>query len=282
MWLGAVLAVIGALVYGVSDYYGAVAATRLRLIPATAVGYFVATIVIAVALIAVGGTWSWAAVGWSALAALSAIGGMLAFFAAMVVGPVSLVSPFIAVLESAVPVVFGVVLGVEFTPLTWLAVAMAIAAGLLMSVKPHPELGRLGLKVVGLSFLSGLGLGLAIVFLDRAPADAGLVPAFIDTAGSFVVMLVLALATWREFRAAVTALRPTWPAVVSGALVAGANALIVLALQHGDLVVVGVLISLYPLSTLLLARVLDKERLGILQLLGVCCALIASALFAAG
>jgi drug/metabolite transporter (DMT)-like permease len=48
------------------------------------------------------------------------------------------------------------------------------------------------------------------------------------------------------------------------------------ALQSGNLAVVSVLIALYPLATIVLARIVMRERVSRLQLGGVALALVAS------
>ena len=284
MLVGAVLAFASALVYGVSDYSAAVSTRRLGLVAATTATYVVATVAAGAGLLVVGGAWSWPAAGWSAAAAVATIGGLLAFYAAMAIGPMTLVSPLIALLEAAVPVVVGAVLGERFAWLGWVAVGLALVAGILMSISPDADRGRLGPRTLGLSLVAGAGLGASVVLLDRVPEGAGLVPAFVDVAGGLVVLAVLVVATWRTTGPALAGMRGRGLAVplTAGVCLAGANVLLVLALQRGDLAVVGVLVSLYALSTIALARLLDHERPSAAQLAGIGAALVASALFALG
>ena len=68
------------------------------------------------------------------------------------------------------------------------------------------------------------------------------------------------------------------PAIWAGALEALASVLLILALRRGPLAVAGVLASLYPVSTVLLAAMLLRERLLRVQWVGVGLALIAVAL----
>jgi drug/metabolite transporter (DMT)-like permease len=76
-------------------------------------------------------------------------------------------------------------------------------------------------------------------------------------------------------------------AVVSLAMVCGiidmaANALYLLAARQGPLSIVVTLSSLYPASTVLLARVVLGERLNLWQISGVGCALAAVVLIVRG
>jgi len=66
-------------------------------------------------------------------------------------------------------------------------------------------------------------------------------------------------------------------ALAAGVLLAAANAGILAALQTGSLAIVSVLVGLYPLATLLLARIVGGERMTRLQLTGAGLAIAASA-----
>ena len=66
--------------------------------------------------------------------------------------------------------------------------------------------------------------------------------------------------------------------VLSGLLDSAGNALFIAATRHGRLDVAAVLSSLYPASTVILARVLLKERISKWQGLGIVGALASVAL----
>ena len=79
-----------------------------------------------------------------------------------------------------------------------------------------------------------------------------------------------------------------WPprivtlAVVGGALDMLANAVYVLAARRGALSIVVTLVSLYPASTVMLARVFLRERVGPVQMVGIVLALAAVVLIVGG
>ena len=63
---------------------------------------------------------------------------------------------------------------------------------------------------------------------------------------------------------------------VAGALLGIGNILLVIALHAGNLAVVAVLVSLYPLATVLLAWAVLKERISLIQFAGVALAITAA------
>lgn len=70
--------------------------------------------------------------------------------------------------------------------------------------------------------------------------------------------------------------------IAAGAVDVGANALYLEATRHGLLSLVAVLASLYPASTVVLARVLLKERFTAAQMAGMACAAAGVACIAFG
>ena len=75
--------------------------------------------------------------------------------------------------------------------------------------------------------------------------------------------------------------RVLWPVVLSGLLDSAGNALFIAATRHGRLDVAAILSSLYPASTVILARVLLQERMSIRQVVGIVGALVSVALVSA-
>jgi drug/metabolite transporter (DMT)-like permease len=63
--------------------------------------------------------------------------------------------------------------------------------------------------------------------------------------------------------------------VLAGVLDMAANALFLVATQQGQLAITGVLASLYPVSTVILAQVVLRERLVTAQLAGLATAAVA-------
>jgi drug/metabolite transporter (DMT)-like permease len=303
-----VLLALGAsLAYGVSDFAGAVAARRLRVLPATTLTYALALVTLAVLLPLVGGAWSASVVAWGSAAGVAAVVGFITFYGALAAGPISLAAPLIAVLGSLVPVAVAIAQGEQLPPLAWGAVALAIIGAGLISVVPRGDSPRLRPRTVVLSLVAGATLGLSIVFLDKAPADSGITSAFVEIAVGVVILLALMVlgraGRWGRRATAVLdpvaspadtgeAAQAAVPAAASnnrralvlgaaaGVLLGLANAGLVLALLGGSLAVVSVLIGLYPAATILLARVVHGERVTLVQLVGILVAIGASLLLA--
>ncbi len=290
MALAVILALGAALSYGVSDFLGGTAATRLRVIPTTLISYGAGTVAYAVIVLITGGQWSAEVVFWGGLAGIGAVVGFVTFYAAMAVGPMSLVSPLVAVVSSSIPVAAAVALGERLSAWAWLGVVVALVAALLISSQPRTGGRRLSMRAAVLSLVSAVSLGSAVIALDRAPIESASISGLVEI-GLGVVLLGLVWLVGRliapvgrmlanlggPVTGAGTAPRNVAVAASAGVLLALANAALIAALQSGSLAIVSVLVGLYPIATLLMARVLGGERITPVQLTGAALAVAASA-----
>ena len=127
------------------------------------------------------------------------------------------------------------------------------------------------------ALFSGLGFGLFFVFIYRASEDAGHWPLVSARAVSVVMFVMIAIATS-------TSILPErgsrLPVVVAGLLDATAAIFFVMSTRVGLLSVGAVLAALYPVVTVVLARLVTKERIRRQQMTGLGLALVAVALLA--
>jgi len=295
MILSVVLALIGSVFYGVSDFFGGLSTRRIRVVPATTIIHIFATISLLVAMLFVPVRFESGAFLWGTMAGVGAIVGLLAFYAALADGPMSLVAPLIAVVGAVVPVAFAVFTGEQLPAQAWIAIVIALISALLVSITRSDAVMRIRPRTVVVGVVSGIGLGSGLIALDRAPESAGLATSVVQILVGLAVMLVLLAAVavskpLQRFFArfdhqpeggpAVSVSRARVLAAVGGVLVGASNACVLFALQAGSLAVVSVLVSLYPLSTIVLARFTLHEKVSRVQLMGMVLALVASVMLA--
>jgi uncharacterized membrane protein len=285
-----------AVLYGASDFFGASATRRHHLITATTVNYAFALVLVAAALPFFGGSWTSRGNLAGAIAGALAVLGLIAFYGVLAIGPMSLLSPLIALIQSAVPVAIAASTGQGLTVVAWIAVVVAVVAILLLSPPPRPGRDRISARGAALALFSGLTLGGSLVALDAAPHDSGVVPAFWEIAVGLAILCVFLLLVRRlRGRAAwlsllepdagtartITARRAWIEAAAAGLLAGVADIFVVTGLHIGNLAVVAVLVALYPVLTVILAATVLKERMKPLQFVGIGLAIGASLLFTA-
>lgn len=246
------------------------------------VSYPVAMVLLAVLAAVVGGEISGGALLWGALCGISQAFGVWWFYAALGSGPISVVSPLTAVLVAGLPVGVGVALGERPGVLAAVGVVVALAAVVLVSresttdeVATHPFTTKVAWLTVG----AGLAFGLNFVLIDQAPAESRLWPlVFARIAATVLVVVIAALSGHMHVPTGV----PFRLAVLAGVLDTVANVAMLLALQASLLSLAGVLMSLYPAATVLLAIVVLRERVNRWQGVGMALALAAVAMIAGG
>jgi drug/metabolite transporter (DMT)-like permease len=126
--------------------------------------------------------------------------------------------------------------------------------------------------------VSGVAIGLFLLSLAQTRPEAGMWPILVSRSTSVTLFGLAALVTHRSVRLPGVTLLTLFCGVIDMT----ANALYLVAARVGPLSVVVTLASLYPASTVLLARVVLGERLNLRQVAGVACALAAIALIVGG
>jgi drug/metabolite transporter (DMT)-like permease len=269
-----------ALVYGFADFFGAVASKTLRSIVVTAVASLAGLILLLASSIWLGADYSIGAIQWGITAGLASAIAMSCLYAALAIGPISIVSPLTAVISAIVPAIVGVTQGDKFSWFGWLAIGLILVATVLVGFVPGEAVrlpSRLGL-LLGLA--AGTFIGIVLVCLDQTPADSGVAPIILlRTVGTIILGISSFIVVGRAKRQASSQnlsleKKPVsvrvWAAVVlAGLFDSMANIFFILGSRSGALTVVSVLTALYPVGTILLARLVLKERIAATQSLGI-------------
>jgi drug/metabolite transporter (DMT)-like permease len=132
---------------------------------------------------------------------------------------------------------------------------------------------------VGLGLAAGAGFGMFFVGLNEAGSGTDLWPIVVSQAAALVTVTGLATAT-RDLGLPSAGARQL--SLLTGTISAAGTTAFFLATHHGLLAITAVITSLYPATTILLARVLSGERLTALRIIGLGLAAASVALIAAG
>ena len=211
---------------------------------------------------------------WGLAAGAAGGAGLACLYKALAIGKMGLTAPLSAVITALVPLAFS--FGTQGLPRRGqlFGFVMAVVSIWLIARQSGAANGSAGL---GLAVAAGVGFGGFLLFIKFAGAQAVFCPLAAARTASLILMIAIIAAGRGEWRLARGTL---WYVLLAGVLDSGANALYVAATQRGRLDVAAVLSSLYPASTVLLARVVLKERLSRLQSAGIATALVAVALIA--
>ncbi|MEV0078045.1 DMT family transporter [Nocardia neocaledoniensis] len=285
--ISVLLALVAATGYGVSDFFGGIAARRVTALRVVVVSYPFSVLLVLLIAPLVGGHADLASMLWGLAAGVASGLAVWWFYAALADGPMAVVSPVTAVLVAGIPVIAGFFLGERPGPLAVLGIALALVAVVLVSREAPDEtteeiIGgrelRFTRRVALLTIGSGAAFGFAFYFLHETSPDAGLWPLLGQRAAATAVVWTSALAAG-QFRGLHG--EPLRLALAIGVLDVIANAALLYAFHGSMLSVVSVIGSLYPAATVLLAMVLLGERIGPTQKVGMVLALAAVGMIAA-
>ncbi len=246
------------------------------------VSYPIALVLLLGLAAVVGGEISHEAVFWGGLCGVSQAFGIWWFYAALGAGPISVVSPLTAILVAAIPVGVGLALGERPGALAAVGIVLALVAVVLVSREATDEdvtSHKFTKKVAWMTVGSGVAFGLNFVLIAQAPAEARLWPLVFARLAASVMVLVVAAITGNLAPPSGTPLRL---ALLAAVLDVAANIAMLLALHASLLSLAGVLMSLYPAATVLLAIVVLRERVTSWQAVGMVLALASVAMIAAG
>lgn len=286
--IAVLLAAGSALVYGVGDYCGGTAGKRAPVVAVALVAKVTAFPLLLVLTLLLGADRApgVADLGWAALAGLTGVGAVVLFYRAMSAGAMAVVAPVTAAASAVLPVVVGIAVDGSPGVVPLAGVGCAIVAIVLVSAgggRPADTgtvatPAKVAPALLGLSVVAGFGFGLFFVLLDRVDAGTGQWGLVAAQLAAIAALVVVSLAR----RTRLTVPRAALPlALAAGSFDTVANVLYVLANNGGQLALVAPLASLYPASTVVLALVLDHEKVRGWQLLGLGLAGTALALLAA-
>lgn len=273
-----VLALSTSLLFGVGDFLGGIATRRDSAYAVTGTSHLLAIVLLGIAVLLLPAAHPTSAdLWWGAASGLSGVIGVMALFAALALGRMSIVAPIVAALSAALPALYDLASGTVLSQLTMAGIALALVAIVIVSMAPEDQLHAPAHEyrpraALALSLLAGVGFSGAFIAFSFTSAESGLTPVLAARTVSIAVSVALALTVGRGFPADRTALPAALGAGLTDAL---ANVTMLTAIRLGPLAIASVLGSLFPVVVVVLARVFLGERLTWLQRGGVALALVA-------
>ncbi|MEW2611705.1 DMT family transporter [Streptomyces sp. NPDC047880] len=283
----ALFALATSLLWGLADFGGGLLTRRIPALTVVVVSQSIAVAVLGAVVVATGG---WSEAGpqlWFAVAAgLVGPVAMLAFYKALALGPMGVVSP-LGSIGVAVPVGVGLVLGERPGLLQFLGILVAVA-GVCLAGGPQFRGAPVQRQAIALTLLAAFGFGAVMALIAEASTTlTGLFLALFVQRVTNVAAGGLALyVSVRRGSPALPADGFPWRALPALAFVGladvAANGTYSIAAQHGPVTVAAVLASLYPVVTAMAARGVLRERLRAIQAAGAGLALVGTVLLASG
>ena len=282
------LALVGALFIGISDFLGGAASQRASPLTVSAVLQLAALVTLApIAAVLGASALSAGDLGLGAVSGLATSVAFLGFFTALAHGRIGVVLPVSAAAAALLPAVAGVVGGNQLSGLARGGVLCALVAIPLVAYEPQdgaadapstaPERWSAARQVL-VAALCGAGFGIYFICIGHTSTDSGLWP---TVANLLVAVAVTVPVAARAGLMPGPASAPRL-AILGGVALGVADATLTTALQRGPLTVASVLGNLYPLVTIVLGVVVLRERVHRWHAVGIVLALAGVTMIAAG
>ncbi len=277
--MSAILALGAALAWGAGDFLGGLSSRRAHVLTVLAVSQVVGLAGLVLWLAVARDPWpGLGEIAPAAGAGLAGAVGLAALYRGLALGAMAIVAP-ISAASPIVPLAVDAANGSVPEPVQWLGIVVVLTGVVLLSREPGSGRHVRVATGAGLALLAALGFGLFIVGIDAASDES--VPWAVTTARATASLLAVGVAL--GMRVTLRPSRAVLPTVVAvGLLDTGANTLLAAATTVGAAGVVAVLSALYPLTTIVLARLVLGERIDRLRRAGGALALCGAALVAAG
>src|SRR5918999_5310144 len=277
------LSLLAATSIGTAAFLGGLAARRSRVLTVAFFSQAVGTSLYVVAFPWFNdGVLGFRAIAFGVVGGVLGVGGLALLYDALARGQMSVVAPVTAIQTAGLPVLFGVAVGERPSSIGFAGIVCGLVAIGLLSIDPKAlksSHDRPKKRYVVQALLAGSAFGAFFILIDSAGALSGHWPLLASRLASIVALVVFALSRGSQLLPEPGA---RGKAGAAGCLDMGGNIFFLLAVHRGLLPVVTVVTSMYPLVTVVLARLLLDERLSPSQVIGMLFAMGAVSFIALG
>ncbi len=283
-----IFGLLSAFSYGYADFVGALAAKKVRALTVTTISFCFGLLLAIFMSLFVGANFSQAAISSGIYAGIASGIAISCLYAALALGPISIVSPLTAVISAVIPVIFDLATGAELGPFALIAIGLVLVAVVLVAFVPGQDFRLPSLRALLYSLGAGVGFAGIFVFLDGAPSDSGLATLIVMRVVGITLMLAGLTYAFFKYRpkqfleTSIFGRSLIWLVLLAGSGDVLGNVFFLVATRAGELAIAAVLTSLYPVGTILLARIVLNERIAKSQSLGIVLAIGACVLIAIG
>ena len=262
-----IFGLLSAFSYGYADFVGALAAKKVRALTVTTISFCFGLLLAIFMSLFVGANFSQAAISSGIYAGIASGIAISCLYAALALGPISIVSPLTAVISAVIPVIFDLATGAELGPFALIAISLVLVAVVLVAFVPGQDFRLPSLRALLYSLGAGVGFAGIFVFLDGAPSDSGLATLIVMRVVGITLMLAGLTYAFFKYRpkqfleTSIFGRSLIWLVLLAGSGDVLGNVFFLVATRAGELAIAAVLTSLYPVGTILLARIVLKERI---------------------
>ena len=281
MELGIAFGLGSALAFGAGDFTGGTAARRMPALAVAAGAQVVGLIGLLALLLVAGATPPHAGALWiGAAAGIAGATGIAALYRGLAMGSMGIVTALSGLGSVVIPLAVGALLGAAVSSLQLVGVALAAAAAVAASGASLS--GGVRSDALRMAAIAAFAFGAWFVLLDLAAEGDAMWALVASRASASVFMVSVAAAARTRLRPEPGQIGLIGMIVLAGLLDVAGNGLFVLARGEIAVGLAAAMSGIYPIVTMILARVVGGEALPRLGLVGVVLAVAAIVLISLG
>lgn len=268
--MAALFSFISAMGFGISDYLGGTLSREEHALRVTASSQLVVGSIYILLALLMPVAFSGKGLLLGSIAGIASVAGLTLFYKALAGGVIGVVASVTAIFTALVPALFGFVQGDQFSGMLLVGITIAILAVLALSFPSQSakDMGnhhKMTLAIWAATVGAGLALSTSMITLSLTPKTSGYWP--LIGIGLSAIPLSAVLAKWQTGKSYIKKEHLRSISIMA-AVTAIAYTSQLFSLRHGLLAVASVVGALYPLPTIILAWLINKEKLTGLQIAG--------------
>lgn len=270
------LSLLSAVLYGVGDFWGALASRRSHSLQVLPMIVFSGLLTVLAMIPFLGANFSQSAVIYGVLGGIFGAAGFFVFYRALAIGPMGIASAIIAVVCSTIIYLVDIFRGTHVTPVGVIGALLAMGSIILVSKSTEDATHPVTAKMVRTALLAGVIVAMFFMMLAYAPKDAGVATFTVTRTTQLVLICTAAILLRKKITRGE---RPDYRmAIGTGLADAFAAVAFIYASHSGAVAIVAVISNLYPAVTLIIAHFAIHERVERHQYVGMAGAIASVAL----
>ena len=260
------LSLLAAGLYGVGDFWGALASRRTNILRILPTILLTGSVTIFALIPFLGASFTPDAIRAGCVAGAFGTAGFVLVYSALAIGPMGVASAIIAVLAAGIPYVIDLLRGTQLSTMGVVGSILAFVSILLVCRSTEEATHPVTRKLIVMSIIAGFAVAGFFLGLAMAPKDTGLAPITVTRLIQLTMVVIFGIARRKTFNGD----KPDHKmGIGSGIADALAAAAFIFATHSGSLAVVAIVTNLYPAVTLLFAHFVIHEKLERHQILGM-------------
>lgn len=261
------LSLLSALLYGIGDFWGALASRRAHIMQILPTILVSGTLSVFASIPFLGADFNSESMKYGIFAGFFGTAGFIMFYRALAIGPMGIASAIIAVVSTTIMYAVDIARGTHISTMGLVGALLAMASIVLVSKSTEDATHPVTAPMVRTAIIAGIVVAGFFLPLAYAPKDAGVATFATTRMTQLTLVLVASVILRNKIRKHGT---PDYKLALATGVADALGAIAFIFANHsGSLAIVAVISNLYPAVTLIIAHFVIHERVERHQYVGM-------------